>query len=153
MVFTAKVQVFLATLMTVVIISSMKVIDIIFVIQNVDDKYLTTCVYYNGCDTTLSLPDYIQANGKLLINEIENEYEWGQPGWDETVAYNNQLCNKISLKYWTSIVFGEQGHCKNAIKKAVVIENYPYLESFTIQTQPLYVWTLMDIPSLVFKGK
>ena len=121
---------------------------------------MAACIYNNGCGTTVrrslstvSLPDYIQANGKLVINEIENEYEWGQPGWDETVAYNNQLCNKISLKYWTSIVFDKEGHCKNAIKNAVMIENYPYLESFTIQTQPLDVWTLMDVPSIVFKGK
>ena len=90
----------------------------------------------------------------MVINEIENNYDWGTSEWDEVYAYNNELCNKISLKYWTSIVFDEEGYCKNAIKNAIEIVNYPYLESFTIQTKPkpLDVWTLMDVPSLVFKG-
>ena len=84
-VFTAKAQVLLATLMTVVIIT-LKVIQLM-IEWWVDSLYLAKCIYNNGCnaETVLQdIPAYIQPLGSLDVSQSEE-------------------CKQLNMKYWTKL--------------------------------------------------
>ena len=110
-VFTVKVKVLLAILMTVVIIT-LKVIQL-YIEWWIDSVYLAKCIYNKGCDAETVLQDipaFIQPYGQLKV-------------------FSFSSCQYIHQKWWTSIFVTT--HCDDYIFDLEIV-GYPYLESFTI---------------------
>ena len=86
----------------------------------IDSVYLAKCIYNKGCnESTLNdFPAYVQPLGTLII--------------DEGNASIDNICDMITLKYWTSIeVLSQENNASVCYfyNKDLSISNYPYLKS------------------------
>ena len=93
---------------------------------------MAACIYNNGCGTTVrrslstvSLPDYIQANGKLGIA-------------------NDDVCEKINLKYW-SVMEANDDICNDF--EDMAISDYPHLTTLTIGKN-----SFTNVPQLILRN-
>ena len=93
---------------------------------------MAACIYNNGCGTTVrrllstvSLPDYIQANGKLLIA-------------------NDDVCEKVNLKYW-SVIEVNDDLCNDI--EDMAISDYPYLTTLTVGKN-----SFTNVPQLILRN-
>ena len=87
----------------------------------IDSIYLAKCIYNKRCDAGSTLndfPAYVQPLGTLII--------------DEGNASIDNICDMITLKYWTSIEVLTQEKNANICyfyNEDLSISNYPYLKS------------------------